>query len=185
MAGQEKIVSVFGSGVAERNEKEYRFALEVGRSLAQEGYSVCCGGYGGIMEAVSRGAAESGGTTIGVTLKHAGRANQWITQEIPTASLFERLERLFVPSSAYVVMNGGTGTLVEVALAWELMNKRAFHTLRPVIVAHTCWVPVIEALGNLQGITVSDNPHFPCPAPEYFYYADNVEEIMSLIRTKS
>ncbi len=61
-----RIVSIFGSSRPRPGESEYDEAFELGKEIARAGYTVCNGGYEGIMEASSRGAEESGGSAIGV-----------------------------------------------------------------------------------------------------------------------
>ena len=64
-----KIITVFGSSRPENGHADYADAFELGRSLATAGFDVCTGGYGGVMEAVSRGASEAGGERlIGIAL---------------------------------------------------------------------------------------------------------------------
>ena len=63
----ERIITVFGSSRPREHDQEYTEARELGRLLAERGFAVCSGGYGGVMEAVSRGAKDSGGKTYGVT----------------------------------------------------------------------------------------------------------------------
>jgi len=65
--GKELIVTVFGSSRPRETDADYEEARVLGRALAKHGFSVCSGGYGGVMEAVSRGAKEVGGKTYGVT----------------------------------------------------------------------------------------------------------------------
>ena len=65
------------------------------------------------MEAVSRGAKESGGKTFGVTAQFFQRsANPWIDTEIRVNSWQERLFELIRLADGYVTCKGGTGTLV-------------------------------------------------------------------------
>ena len=54
-------VAVFGSSQTEPGSAEWEDARRAGARLAEEGYAVITGGYGGTMEAVSNGAAEAGG----------------------------------------------------------------------------------------------------------------------------
>ena len=53
----ERIITVFGSSRPLPEETDYQEALELGRRLAAAGFAICSGGYGGVMEAASRGAA--------------------------------------------------------------------------------------------------------------------------------
>ena len=64
---EERIITVFGSSRPAEPHPDYREARQVGRLLAEHGFAVCSGGYGGVMEAVSRGAKEVSGKTYGVT----------------------------------------------------------------------------------------------------------------------
>jgi len=62
-----KVITVFGSSRPEEEHADYAEAQELGRALAESGFAVCSGGYGGVMEAVSRGAREAGGRVLAVT----------------------------------------------------------------------------------------------------------------------
>jgi uncharacterized protein (TIGR00730 family) len=146
------IVTVFGSSAAGPSTEPYRTAYELGRMIAGLGLTLCNGGYGGTMEAAARGAVEEGGHTIGVTCARfrRGRPNPYIRQEVPTFDLFQRLEMLMRLGRAYVVLPGGTGTLVELALAWELREKRLLSGERPLIVVGSVWQPAIELIQQAQ-----------------------------------
>ena len=62
-----KIITVFGSSRPREGDSHYAMARSLGAALAAQGFAVCSGGYGGVMEAVSRGAKEAGGRTLAVT----------------------------------------------------------------------------------------------------------------------
>jgi uncharacterized protein (TIGR00730 family) len=146
------IVTVFGSGKTGPSDELYQIAYELGRAIAETGLTLCNGGYGGTMEAAARGATEVGGHTIGVTCTRFGRGgpNAYIRQEIPTFDLFQRLQTLIRLGRAYVVLPGGTGTLAELALAWELRNKGLLRDERPLIVLGGVWRPVIDCVRAAQ-----------------------------------
>ena len=75
-------IAVLGSSRAQPGDPVYAQALALGRALAEAGFAVCNGGYGGIMEAVSRGAGAAGGHVVGVTCSVYGLApNPWIAEE--------------------------------------------------------------------------------------------------------
>ena len=110
------IVAVYGSAAPKPGNPLYQNALELGRLLAQAGHTVMTGGYGGTMEAVSRGAAETGGATLGVTCAEIeqyrpGGANPWVQQEIRTQTLPQRLEVLTRQPDAMIALPGSIGTL--------------------------------------------------------------------------
>jgi uncharacterized protein (TIGR00730 family) len=119
-------VTVFGSARVKPESEEYRDALELGGVLAKRGHTIVSGGYGGAMEAVSRGAREAGGHVLGVTVAPWANKlapNTYLHEERPAATLFERLEAL-VESDVLIALPGGAGTLGEVALAWNLRQMQ-------------------------------------------------------------
>jgi uncharacterized protein (TIGR00730 family) len=139
-------VTVFGSSRLTEADAEYEEARRLGRLLVQAGYTVCSGGYGGAMEAASRGAAEAGGTAIGITVTlwaERLKANPWLTKEIPAPHLFERLQYL-MESDAYVALPGGPGTLGEVALAWNLFQTESI-PLRPLVLVGPKWRELVRS----------------------------------------
>ena len=109
-------VGVVGPGQADPRLEAA--AEEVGRCIAEAGAVVVCGGLGGVMAAACRGAAEAGGTSVGIlpgTDRH--EANRWVTVAVPTG-LGELRNGLVVRASDVLVALGdGYGTLSEVALA--------------------------------------------------------------------
>ena len=146
-------ITVFGSARSLPGSPEYSLAEQLGRLIAQAGWTVCNGGYGGTMEAAAKGAHAAGGQAIGVTCSifdGRGSANPYITQEIPTPDLPARLDALVRLGHAYVVLPGGTGTLLELALVWELLSKRLVADLRPVILVGGHWLPVLQPISKAQ-----------------------------------
>jgi uncharacterized protein (TIGR00730 family) len=146
-----KTVTIFGSSLPGADSAAYAEARRLGGLLAQRGLVVCNGGYAGLMEASSRGAREAGGHTIGVTCSiWASPPNRWVAEEVRTRSFSERIITLIERGDAYVVLPGGTGTLAELALAWEMMNKstlsRTVGGRKPLLVMEAYWRPVIECL---------------------------------------
>jgi len=142
-------VSVFGSNDAREGGADYETARAVGRILAQLGYDVANGGYGGAMEASARGAKEAGGRTIGVTCSvWSPSANAYIDETIVAADWVQRLTKLVeIGRGGYVVLPGATGTLVELAVVWEQMCKKLL-ARRPVVCVGEFWRPVIETISR-------------------------------------
>src|SRR5437762_12376673 len=102
--GKEFIVTVFGSSRPRGGDADYEEARVLGRALAKHAFSVCTGGYGGVMEAVSRGAKEAGGKTVGVTADFfkAAKLNSWIDVEVPRKTWEERLFELIRRADGFV-----------------------------------------------------------------------------------
>ena len=110
-------VAVIGPG-AGASAEQLDAAEEVGRLLAEAGAVVVCGGLGGAMEAVCRGARSAGGTTVGIL---PGRdrhdANQYVQVALPTGLAEGRNALVVRAADAVVAVGGGYGTLSEIALA--------------------------------------------------------------------
>lgn len=146
-----KRVSVFGS-YKSQGKKEQENIVKLGRLLALEGFEVVSGGFGGTMEDVSRGAKEAGGKTIGVTYyKYADisgkNANKYIDEEIRTKDIFERIDVMMKNSDAFIVLPGGTGTLLELAACLEHINKGLMEP-KPIIAIGDWWKNAIDTLSE-------------------------------------
>ena len=141
-----EVIAIFGSAGAKPGQPAYQTAYEVGRLLAQAGFAIANGGYGGTMLAAAKGAAEAGGQVIGVTCSafENSNANEYTTRQIVTDSLDERLDTLIKLGQAYVVLPGATGTLLELAMVWELKNKGFLKQSRPIILVGGFWKPLVD-----------------------------------------
>ncbi len=168
----EKTIAVFGTGRAKPGDSAYTLAYQTGKILAQSGFVVANGGYGGTMEAAAKGAAEVGGKIIGVTCSafKSSTANEYTTRTIVTASLDERLDTLIKLGQAYVVLSGGTGTLLELAKVWELKNKGFLEADKPIILVGGFWKPLVD-------LVAMDDPD----SGRHLKLADNPEEVIELI----
>lgn len=181
-----KIVTVFGSSVPDSSTQVYAEGLRLGRLLAESGFAVANGGYGGLMEATARGASEARGRTIGVTCTlWPSNANRWIEEEIRTSSFPERLMTLIEKADAYIVLPGGTGTLAELALAWEMMNKsslsRSIGGRKPLLVLAPYWRPVVECLRQ-EARLGEQNREMEMPAMKIVTLVETVEQAVARLK---
>ncbi|HPY77225.1 MAG TPA: LOG family protein [Anaerohalosphaeraceae bacterium] len=152
MTGRPYTIVLFGAGKAEESSSLFQLAEQLGRLLAETGYTIANGGYGGTMLASARGAASVGGSVIGVTCRAFGRSgpNPYITQEISTADLSERLAKLIELGQAYLVLPGGTGTLLELADVWERKNKGFANTDKPIILIGEFWKTLADSIAEID-----------------------------------
>jgi uncharacterized protein (TIGR00725 family) len=146
------IVCVFGSGDPREGDERYAEARAVGRVLAELGWVVANGGYGGTMEASARGAVEAGGQAVGVTCSVWSSApNRYITRRIGTSSLAGRVAALIeIGRGGYVCLPGSTGTLVELATVWEMMFKKLL-PCRPLVCVGEFWRPLVDMMVGARG----------------------------------
>lgn len=182
MKARARIVTVFGSSRPREGDAEYAIARTLGAELAAKGFTVCSGGYGGVMEAVSRGAKEAGGSTLGITASFfQAKVNRWIDEEIRVKTWQERLFALVRRGHGYVTCQGGTGTLVELAVVWEMINKGAI-ARKPLVVLGEFWRPIVERvreveLGHSSRWAEQDAPLVylaPSPADAALHLADRL-----------
>jgi len=131
-------VCVFGTSDA-GDTPSVAAARRLGAALARAGCVVVTGGYGAAMEAANRGAHEAGGLSVGVTCRMFTRdPNPFLDEIVPTNDLIERMTTLIGLGDAYVAGKGGTGTLAEIALTWEFVNKRLISP-RPLVLCGGFW----------------------------------------------
>jgi len=142
------IVTVFGSSIPKEGDKEFEIAFRLGNRLGEAGISVCTGGYQGIMNAVSKGAANYNVEIIGVLVDLFGaKPSEYLTKIITCHSLFDRLEKLISTGNAYIVLAGGTGTMVELSLIWEMMNKNLIPE-KPIACVGEMWNKIVAEMEN-------------------------------------
>ena len=141
-----RIVTVYGSSAPKPGSPSYQEAYRLGRLLAEAGFTVCNGGYGGTMEASAKGAREADGATIGVTnaLFDPRPANRYITEERKAPDFYERLRTLTTIADAFVCLRGSVGTLTEFSLTWTLLQTGAIAP-KPLICIGSAWGAVLEA----------------------------------------
>lgn len=113
-------------------EAQRAAAFEIGARAVDRGFRVVCGGYSGVMEAVAQGAHSSEryqeGDTIGVAMSYrAADLNPWIDIAIPTGMGFSRNTIVVAAGDVVVAIGGGSGTLSEIALAWQIRRPVLVH----------------------------------------------------------
>ena len=153
---QERIVTIFGGSKCGEESVEYRQARRVGQLLAQAGYTICTGGYLGVMEAASRGAHERGGRVLGIVMNQfKAEPNRYLTDKVATAHFYERLQHLIMRSIGFIVVRGGMGTVTEMSLVWNKLQTRVIEP-RPLVLLGECWPPLIEAFRRNLVVSEAD-----------------------------
>jgi uncharacterized protein (TIGR00730 family) len=143
-----KIITIFGSSKPVNNEEQYLTAYNLSKQLALSGFDICTGGFNGIMEAASKGAVEGGAEAIGVTVNlWSSRTNKYVTKEIVCDTLFERIDKLIKLGNGFVVLQGGTGTLLELAAVWEYFNKDLLDS-RPIACHSKIWKTIVSEMNQ-------------------------------------
>lgn len=169
-----KTVTIFGSAIPQADDAQYKFAYKLGATLAREGFNICTGGYSGIMEAASKGAYDNAGFVYGVTIESWNKdPNSYITVEVREQKLFDRITKLLELGDAYIILQGGTGTLLEFAAVWEYANKNLQQN-KPIVCHSIMWKEILDVMNKQMKL---DNRN-----TDLVKYADSIEEILEHLK---
>ncbi|MDQ4123579.1 MAG: LOG family protein [Acidobacteriota bacterium] len=172
-----RIVTIFGGSRCDENSEEYRQAFQVGALLAETGFTICTGGYLGVMEAASRGAREKGGRVLGVVMNQfKGEPNRFLTDKVATNHFYERLQNLITRSVGFIALRGGMGTVSEISLVWNKLQTGVI-TPQPLVLLGDSWRSVVKCLQ--ENLVVSDAD------VSLLDFAQTPEEAVNIIVEKS
>jgi len=173
----ERIVTIFGGAKCGEPDPEYAQARRVGELLADAGYTICTGGYLGVMEGASRGAHERGGRVLGITMNQfKAEPNRFLTDKVATPHFYERLQRLITRSVGFIAIRGGMGTVTELSLVWNKIQTGVIGP-RPVVLLGDCWPPIVRAWQKHLAVSETDVAALD--------FAGTPEEAVAIINQKS
>jgi len=150
-------ISIFGSSRATPDQPVFRDAVRLGKTLAESGFTIVNGGYGGLMEATSIGAAEADGQVIGVTAPDVfpdrSGVNSSVTVEEATETIAERIARVVDMADATITLPGSIGTLAEFIVSWNSCFVAPLRGDRPKpnIVVGPTWRRLVEQISDEIG----------------------------------
>lgn len=138
-------IGVLGSARLGEDDERWEQARRLGEILADAGFAIVTGSYGGLMAAVSRGAYERGGSVIGLPMRHWGgvKPNQWNNGLRWSTDYGTRINHL-LHCQAIIALPGGVGTLSEMAMAWAAGQTEGRSL--PLILLGDCWPPLLQAI---------------------------------------
>jgi uncharacterized protein (TIGR00725 family) len=173
----ERIVTIFGGSKCSESDPEYLQAMRVGELLATAGFTICTGGYLGVMEAASRGAREAGGRVLGIVMNQfKSEPNRFLTDKVATPHFYERLQRLITRSVGFIAIRGGMGTVTELSLVWNKIQTKVIEP-RPLVLLGDCWRPVVAEWQKSLAVSDSDVAALD--------FAATPEEAVEIIKAKS
>lgn len=150
----DKIVTIFGGSKCLPDSSEYKDAKELGKRLAEAEFTICTGGYLGVMEAASRGAREADGRVFGIVMNQfKSEPNRYLTDKVATDHFYDRLQNLITRSVGFVALRGGMGTVTEISLVWNKLQTGVL-SRRPLVLLGDCWVDIVESWQ--KNLVVSD-----------------------------
>jgi uncharacterized protein (TIGR00730 family) len=161
-----RLVTVVGSAQINEDDPRWEGAFDLGRRLADAGWTVVTGGYRGLMAAAARGAKSVDGATIGLPISSwTELAPDESHDELWWCENFSARAAHILSTRAVVVLDGGVGTLSELAIVWSTAQTEAsspllflvgeiWHRLYPVLTttllisANDAAVPVIVSTND-------------------------------------
>ncbi|MGH3949443.1 MAG: TIGR00730 family Rossman fold protein [Pseudonocardiaceae bacterium] len=136
-----RAVTVFGSARTKRGHPEYQLGRDIGAALADAGFAVITGGGPGSMEAVNRGASETGGLSIGlgIELPFEQGLNPWVDLGVNFRYFFTRKTMFIKYAQAFICLPGGFGTLDELFEALTLVQTKKVTKFPVVLFGREYW----------------------------------------------
>ncbi|MCC6580343.1 MAG: TIGR00730 family Rossman fold protein [Phycisphaeraceae bacterium] len=176
-----KAVTVFGSARTQPDNACYQQAVQCGRLLAENGFSVITGGGPGIMEAANKGAFEAGGQSIGlnIALPMEQKPNPYQTHEVTFRYFFARKVMFVKYANGFICFPGGFGTMDEFFESMTLIQTLKIEPFPVILIGHDFWDGLVDWLRHAmleKNQTIS--PH----DLDLFRITDDVNEAVKLIR---
>jgi uncharacterized protein (TIGR00730 family) len=140
-------VSVFGSARFKEGDAYYALTREMGKRLAEAGFTVMTGGGPGLMEAANRGAKDAGGRSVGcnIELPREQQPNPYLDHWILFRHFYVRKVMLVKYSYAFVAMPGGFGTLDEIFETITLIQTHKIKDFPVILMPSDFWMPILNA----------------------------------------
>lgn len=142
-------VSFFGCSCGEKGDPHWDGAFDTAKAVAQTGRRVVNGGGPGVMLAATLGAKAGGGKSTAVyyrpelaKLAEGPAAANHADETFEESNYILRTKKLLELGEAYIVFNGGTGTISEFGMAWGLARLYFGHH-RPLILYGDFWEHLI------------------------------------------
>jgi uncharacterized protein (TIGR00730 family) len=175
-------VTVFGSARLKEGHPSYELARKMGAAIAQLGFTVMTGGGPGIMEAANRGAKEVNGRSVGcnIELEFEQQPNAFLDRCVTLHYFFVRKTLLVKYSYAFVVMQGGAGTLDELFEAITLIQTGKIKNFPVVLMGTNYWRDLLKMLEKMADEGMIDRSDL-----DLIFVTDSVEEAVAYIREKA
>ena len=178
-------VTIFGSARLQPGSVAYEGVKQLASDLTRMGCDIMSGGGPGLMQAANEGAlavdpdALHRSVGIRVELPFEQAVNPFVGQAYEHRTFFSRLHHFMIISDAFVVVPGGIGTLLELSLAWQLLQVRKLYNT-PLIVVGTMWRELVEwGRRNMlrEGSELANPIDFEIP-----HCVKTIEETVAIIR---
>jgi len=184
LADVKKSVTIFGSARFPETDHWYQVARQLGKLLADSGYSVITGGGPGIMEAANRGATEGGGPGdsfgLDIKLPFEQRENPYVEKGVSFHYFFVRKVMLAYSAQAYVYFPGGFGTLDELTEIITLIQTKKISVHIPIVlVGKKFWTPFLDWIHD---VVLKEYKAVSSDDKKLYQLVDTAEEAMKIIK---
>lgn len=173
-------VTILGSARLKEDNEYYQVAIDMGKLLAESGFTTITGGGPGIMEAANKGAFEAGGESVGlnIQLPFEQRINPYVKKSIAFYYFFTRKVMLTSPANAFVYFPGGFGTMDEFFEVVDLMELKKMERSPIILVGKKYWAPLVDFLKEKSAaVEAVKTPEIDC-----WHLVDTAEEAMEFIK---
>jgi uncharacterized protein (TIGR00730 family) len=139
-------VSFFGSARIKHSDSVYKKTEKLAKLFVENNFAVITGGGGGVMEAANKGAAEAGGTSVGlnIILPFEQTPNSFANVKLDFKYFFIRKVMFVKYATAYIIMPGGFGTLDEIFEAVTLVQTHRIKPFPLILVGSDYWAGLID-----------------------------------------
>lgn len=139
-------VSIFGSARVKPSDPVYALTENLASLFVKNKFAVITGGGGGVMEAANKGAAEAGGTSVGlnIILPFEQKPNPYANVNLEFNYFFIRKVMFIKYAMAYIIMPGGFGTLDELFEAVTLIQTHRIKPLPVILVGSDYWGGLVD-----------------------------------------
>jgi uncharacterized protein (TIGR00730 family) len=178
-------VTIFGSARLKPGTPAYEQVKKLAAELTKMGCDIISGGGPGIMQAANEGAisvdpkALHRSVGIRVELPFEQELNPFVGLAYQHRTFFSRLHHFMIASDAFVVVPGGLGTLLELSLAWQLLQVRKLYNT-PLILVGKMWADLVEwgrRTMLIERSELASDVDFTIP-----HCVNTVDECLALIR---
>lgn len=154
MTDSKPYIAVFGGSRLSENCDEYLEAYQLGNLLARSGFNLVNGGGKGLMEATAKGTIDGGGIVLGAIVRDVSWStqNEFSQKIIESEDLISRIGQMYNIASGFIVLKGGTGTLAELAITWNLLSLHT-ETRKPLILLGNQWFDFLKKIRDHLFIT--------------------------------
>jgi uncharacterized protein (TIGR00730 family) len=178
-------VTIFGSARIQPGTPAYEGVKKLAATLTEMGCDILTGGGPGLMQAANEGAHSADSRSlhrsvgINIELPFEQQVNPFVSLAYGHRTFFSRLHHFMIVSDAFVVVPGGIGSLLELSLAWQLLQVRKLYNT-PLILVGKMWSDLVEWARKsmlIEGSELASEVDFTIP-----HCVNTIEETIAIIR---